>query len=127
MSIFLYQAFRVFQDLSQTRRALLPGSRSFTLPSVPKEPVPAACTWLPVHLSKSHSLRAFAADSTLLRRLSYQIVAISIFSYIRLHANFFRAWEPVGLLVTAAVSPSNVVMDAAYDIPQLAKYLDYIR
>ena len=36
------------------------------------------------------------------------------------------AFKPRGLLVTAAVSPSNKVMDAGYDIPALSKYLDYI-
>ena len=46
----------------------------------------------------------------------------------------FAAWvrelstalSPKGLLLTAAVSPSNKVMDAGYDIPALDRYLDYI-
>lgn len=36
------------------------------------------------------------------------------------------AFKPRGLLVTAAVSPSNKVMDEGYDIPALSRYLDYI-
>ena len=39
----------------------------------------------------------------------------------------YRNILKLGLLVTAAVSPSNVVMDAAYDIPKLSQYLDYVR
>ena len=31
-----------------------------------------------------------------------------------------------GLLLTAAVSPNKKVIDAAYDVPALNKYLDYI-
>jgi chitinase len=31
-----------------------------------------------------------------------------------------------GLLLTAAVSPSNKVIDAGYDIPALDAYLDYV-
>ena len=46
----------------------------------------------------------------------------------------FAAWikelhfalKPAGLLLTAAVSPSNKVIDAGYDIPALDKYLDYV-
>jgi len=37
-----------------------------------------------------------------------------------------EAFKPRGLLLTAAVSPSNKVMDAGYDIPRLNKYFDYI-
>jgi chitinase len=46
----------------------------------------------------------------------------------------FAAWikelhfalKPAGLLLTAAVSPSNKVIDAGYDIPALDAYLDYV-
>ena len=37
-----------------------------------------------------------------------------------------QALAPRGLLLTAAVSPSNKVMDAGYDIPRLNEYFDYI-
>jgi len=36
------------------------------------------------------------------------------------------AFKPHGLLVTAAVSPSNKVVDKAYDIPSLSRDLDYV-
>ena len=36
------------------------------------------------------------------------------------------AFRPKGLLLSAAVSPSKAVMDKGYDIPRLAKYLDWI-
>jgi len=36
------------------------------------------------------------------------------------------AFKPKGLLLTAAVSPSNKVIDAGYDIPALDLYLDYV-
>ena len=32
----------------------------------------------------------------------------------------------LGLILSAAVSPSNKVIDYAYDIPALDKYLDYV-
>ena len=37
-----------------------------------------------------------------------------------------NALKPKGLLLTAAVSPSNKVMDEGYDIPALDRYLDYV-
>ena len=37
-----------------------------------------------------------------------------------------QALRPKGLLLTAAVSPSNKVMDEGYDIPALDRYLDYV-
>lgn len=36
------------------------------------------------------------------------------------------ALHPKGLLLTAAVSPSKRVIDAGYNVPKLAKYLDWI-
>ncbi|XP_018794816.1 PREDICTED: probable chitinase 3 [Bactrocera latifrons] len=36
------------------------------------------------------------------------------------------AFKPRGLLLSAAVSPSKVVIDAGYDVPQLARYFDWI-
>ena len=36
------------------------------------------------------------------------------------------AFEPKGLLLSAAVSPSKKVMDAGYDIPSIARDLDWI-
>lgn len=39
-----------------------------------------------------------------------------------LHAEF----NPKGLLLSSAVSPSKMVIDAGYDVPTLAKYLDWI-
>nr|XP_027218101.1 probable chitinase 10 isoform X3 [Penaeus vannamei] len=36
------------------------------------------------------------------------------------------AFEPHGLLLSAAVSPSNKVIDAGYDVPVLSQYLDWI-
>lgn len=35
-------------------------------------------------------------------------------------------FKPRGLLLSSAVSPSKMVIDAAYDVPVLAKYLDWI-
>ncbi|KAH8272148.1 hypothetical protein KR018_004032, partial [Drosophila ironensis] len=37
-----------------------------------------------------------------------------------------KALKPKELLLSAAVSPSKMVIDAGYDIPQLASYLDWI-
>lgn len=34
--------------------------------------------------------------------------------------------KPKNLLLTAAVSPNKKVIDAGYDVPVLAKYLDWI-
>nr|APL97142.1 chitinase 2 [Penaeus monodon] len=36
------------------------------------------------------------------------------------------AFKPHGLLLSAAVSPSNKVIDAGYDVPALNRYLDWI-
>lgn len=36
------------------------------------------------------------------------------------------AFEPKGLLLSSAVSPSKTVIDAGYDVPSLNKYLDWI-
>lgn len=36
------------------------------------------------------------------------------------------AFEPHGLLLTAAVTPSKTVVDAGYDVPATNKYLDYV-
>ncbi|XP_069365183.1 probable chitinase 10 isoform X2 [Maniola hyperantus] len=36
------------------------------------------------------------------------------------------AFKPKGLLLSSAVSPSKMVIDAGYDVPVLAKYLDWI-
>jgi len=36
------------------------------------------------------------------------------------------AFQPHGLLLSAAVSPSNKVIDAGYEVPMLSKYLDWI-
>ncbi|XP_068222684.1 probable chitinase 10 isoform X2 [Palaemon carinicauda] len=36
------------------------------------------------------------------------------------------AFQPHGLLLTAAVSPSNKVIDAGYDVPIVNRYLDWI-
>jgi len=36
------------------------------------------------------------------------------------------AFEPKGLLLSAAVSPSKKVIDAGYDVPMLSQYLDWI-
>lgn len=46
----------------------------------------------------------------------------------------FSAWikelsaelKPRGLLLSAAVSPNKLVIDAGYDVPVLAQYLDWI-
>lgn len=35
-------------------------------------------------------------------------------------------FKPKGLLLSAAVSPSKRVIDTGYDVPTLAKYLDWI-
>ncbi|XP_050672534.1 probable chitinase 10 isoform X2 [Leptidea sinapis] len=35
-------------------------------------------------------------------------------------------FKPRGLLLSSAVSPSKVVIDAGYDVPVLAKYLDWV-
>ena len=37
-----------------------------------------------------------------------------------------EALKPKGLLLSSAVSPSKRVIDAGYDVPVLAKYLDWI-
>ncbi|XP_017154888.1 probable chitinase 10 [Drosophila miranda] len=36
------------------------------------------------------------------------------------------AFRPRGLLLSAAVSPSKMVIDAGYDVPQLSRYFDWI-
>ncbi|XP_075149513.1 chitinase 10 [Haematobia irritans] len=36
------------------------------------------------------------------------------------------AFKPKGLLLSAAVSPSKMVIDAGYDVPKLARYFDWI-
>lgn len=36
------------------------------------------------------------------------------------------AFEPHGLLLTAAVTPSKMVVDEGYDVPAASKYLDYV-
>lgn len=38
----------------------------------------------------------------------------------------YAAFHPKGLLLSSAVSPSKMVIDAGYDVPTLAKYLDWI-
>lgn len=35
-------------------------------------------------------------------------------------------FKPRGLLLSAAVSPSKMVIDEGYDVPTLSKYLDWI-
>lgn len=35
-------------------------------------------------------------------------------------------FKPRGLLLSSAVSPSKMVIDAGYDVPVLARYLDWI-
>lgn len=37
-----------------------------------------------------------------------------------------EAFKPKGLLLSSAVSPSKVVIDAGYDVPALNKYFDWI-
>jgi GH18 family chitinase len=37
-----------------------------------------------------------------------------------------EAFRPRGLLLSSAVSPSKKIIDAGYDVPALAKYLDWI-
>ncbi|XP_005191759.1 probable chitinase 10 [Musca domestica] len=37
-----------------------------------------------------------------------------------------EAFKPKGLLLSAAVSPSKMVIDAGYDVPKLARYFDWI-
>ena len=37
-----------------------------------------------------------------------------------------EAFKPKGLLLSAAVSPNQKVIDAGYDVPQLTKYFDWI-
>ena len=37
-----------------------------------------------------------------------------------------EAFQPRGLLLSAAVSPSRTVIDRAYDVHHLAHYLDWI-
>lgn len=36
------------------------------------------------------------------------------------------AFKPRGLLLSSAVSPNKIVIDAGYDVPILAKYFDWI-
>lgn len=36
------------------------------------------------------------------------------------------AFKPKGLLLSSAVSPSKVVIDAGYDVPRLSRYFDWI-
>ncbi|XP_041566012.1 probable chitinase 10 isoform X1 [Drosophila elegans] len=38
----------------------------------------------------------------------------------------FQAFNPKGLILSAAVSPSKMVIDAGYDVPELSRYLDWI-
>lgn len=37
-----------------------------------------------------------------------------------------EAFKPKGYLLSAAVSPSKTVIDAGYDVPALARYLDWV-
>ncbi|XP_017081494.2 probable chitinase 10, partial [Drosophila eugracilis] len=37
-----------------------------------------------------------------------------------------HAFEPKGLILSAAVSPNKTVIDAGYDIPEISRYLDWI-
>jgi chitinase len=37
-----------------------------------------------------------------------------------------NAFKPKNLLLSAAVSPSKMVIDAGYDVPKLSQYLDII-
>ena len=45
-------------------------------------------------------------------------------SYLIIH--FYVQLHAQGLLLSAAVSPSKTIMDAGYDVPQIASYLDWI-
>lgn len=36
------------------------------------------------------------------------------------------AFQPLGLLLSSAVSPSKTVIDAGYDVPALGRYLDWV-
>lgn len=37
-----------------------------------------------------------------------------------------KVFKPKGLLLSSAVSPSKIVIDLGYDVPTLARYLDWI-
>lgn len=47
-------------------------------------------------------------------------------AFVHLLRELSEAFRPRGLLLSAAVSSSKNVIDLAYDVPQLAKYLDWI-
>ncbi|XP_024878728.1 probable chitinase 10 [Temnothorax curvispinosus] len=47
-------------------------------------------------------------------------------SFAELVKELSNEFKPRGLLLSAAVSPSKMVIDAGYDVPILSKYLDWI-
>lgn len=46
--------------------------------------------------------------------------------FVNLVKELSEEFKPRGWLLSAAVSPSKMVIDLAYDIPQLSRYLDFI-
>lgn len=47
-------------------------------------------------------------------------------SFADLVQELAAVFKPRGLLLSSAVSPSKMVIDAGYDVPRLARYLDWI-
>ncbi len=47
-------------------------------------------------------------------------------AFVTLIKELRTAFNPKGWLLTAAVSPSKVVIDVAYDVPSISRYLDWI-
>ncbi|XP_028131818.1 probable chitinase 10 [Diabrotica virgifera virgifera] len=47
-------------------------------------------------------------------------------AFSELVKELYEAFQPKGLLLSAAVSPSKRVIDEGYDVPLLSKYLDWI-
>ncbi|KAH8251500.1 hypothetical protein KR038_006505, partial [Drosophila bunnanda] len=46
--------------------------------------------------------------------------------FVALVKELYEAFQPKGLLLSAAVSPSKMVIDAGYDVPTLSRYFDWI-
>ena len=62
------------------------------------------------------------ADNSVLEKIPFQ----NVLMYQTVWETKSKTWLQKGLLLSAAVSPSKKVMDAGYDIPSIARDLDWI-
>ena len=47
-------------------------------------------------------------------------------NFILLIKDLYKVFRPQNLMLTAAIGASAATIDAAYDIPEMYKYLDYV-